>query len=160
MSAMTISGVEEMLTDLRLFAMFKEYMESKHASEVVTAYVWLHKLKRHSPKARRKNSKDFMDTFIGPDAPRQLNLDGEIVADITGKSMTDEQIDSVLTAVTATLTENWTEFAISPLIVRFRKGEYEPRITQTEAKRFKFIRRERRESDDMIIKHFKAQEVV
>jgi hypothetical protein len=160
MSAMTVSGVEELLTDLRLFALFKEYMESKHASEVVTAYVWLHRLKRHSPKARRKNSKEFMITFIGPEAPRQLNLDSEITDKITGRSMTDEQIEDVLTSVTATLTENWTEFAISPLIARFRKGEYEPRITQTEAKRFKFIRRERRESDDMIIKHFKSQEVV
>lgn len=157
---MSISGVDELLNDLRLFSLFKEYMESIHASEVVTSYIWLHKLKRRSPRARRKSSKDFISTFIGDEAPRQLNLDADITKSITGPSMTDDQIETVLTAVTATLTENWTEFSISPLILRFRKGEYEPRITQTEGKRFKFVRKERRQSDDMIIRHFKTQEVL
>jgi hypothetical protein len=91
-------NIDELFNDFRMFSLFKEWMESKHAAESVTAYVWLHKLKRM-----------------------------------------------------------WAEFFISPLRRRFINGEYEPRIVKSRAKRFKLTRLERRESDELIIEHFKQK---
>lgn len=151
--------IDVLFNDFRLFSLFKEFMESKHASEVVTGYMWLLKLQRMSPKGRRKKSTAFVDTFIGDEAPRQLNLDYALTEKITSRTLTDEQIDEILEALRLSITDNWVELASSPLLKRFQQGEYEPRISQSEAKRFRFIRKERRDSDELIIQHFKQQSV-
>ena len=155
----TVSGVENLFNDFRMFALFKEYMEGKKASEVVTAFVWLHKLKTLSPRSKRRSSREFVQTFIVDKAPRQLNIDYHRVGEISDENLTEEQVDALLQDITITITENWTQFALSPLLRRFQDGEYEPRLSQSEAKRFAFIRRNRRDSDDMLINHFKEQKV-
>lgn len=155
----TVFDIDTLFNDFRFFSFFKEYMESKHASEVVTAYMWLLKLQRMSPKGRRKNSAKFVDTFIGEEAPRQLNLDYVLTEKIEHRRLTDEQIEEILECLKQSIIDNWAELTMSPIFKRFREGEYEPRITQSEAKRFRFIRKERRDSDELIIQHFKQQTV-
>ena len=157
---MTEIRISNLFDDFRMFALFKEWMESKKASEVVTAYVWLLKLLRTSPASREQRSLEFRELYIGDGAPKQLNLTYDTLMQLGGISLTDRQINIILAELELTIQENWVDFCMSPLHKRFLEGEYEPRISQGEARRFKFFRRARSDSDELVVEHFKARKLI
>lgn len=150
------AGFATLLSDLETFSLFKEYMESRYASEIVVAFIALQRLHRASTRARKKAHQAFVDTYLHIGGARELNIELGELGQVQDSGLTDAQLALLSAVILNALKIEWFEFSQSKLYQRFLRGEYTPKLAQPQHRRLRFANKSRSQSDDMILEHFRT----
>jgi hypothetical protein len=145
---MSKQQIETLLSNFNDLAMFKEYMESIHCSEVVTSFLWITKISQLVGQERYHEFVKFCKEFIFDKAPRPLNVCSDIVSEISllGPGIQQYTFNALHEELENAFHNAWLNFCTSPIYKRFRNGEYEPRIVRNESRWRRSKKKERRES--------------